>query len=85
VRVHHDHGLPRATELAIGITDARGRVRWTPAKPGLSQLQAAEETITISIAYPSIPIDTIMPWSLICLAGLAMALYGASAPTPSRR
>src|SRR5690606_23043937 len=42
VRVIHRPGLGGEREVAVGITDARGRVRWTPQMDGVTIVRAGE-------------------------------------------
>ncbi len=44
VRVVHRPDMHAEREVAIGITDARGRVRWTPEWPGVAEIRADEST-----------------------------------------
>lgn len=49
VRVIHRPGLSGEREVAIGITDGRGRVRWTPEQPGVARLRAGDEEQLVRI------------------------------------
>ncbi len=49
VRVTHRPGLHGETEVAIGITDSRGRVRWKPTVSGVAEIRAGSETHRVNI------------------------------------
>jgi hypothetical protein len=68
VRVVHRPGLPGSRELAIGITDARGRVRWTPAEGGVARGPARGGVMDVRITRGALPEVT------LTLAGLLGAL-----------
>ena len=54
VRVIHRPGLAAEQEQAIGITDARGTVEWTPALPGVARVRAGrqDETFLVDGGFP---------------------------------
>jgi len=70
VRVLHRPGLAGEEEQAIGITDGRGRVSWTPSSPGVAVVRAGEEREAVHIATTTPRLDT---WLLLVLLGLAGA------------
>lgn len=76
VRVVHRPGLAGQRELAIGITDARGRVRWTPAEAGVAVVRAGEERLPVRIAPPEAPRDTLVLLGLLLLAAGGALGYG---------
>jgi hypothetical protein len=76
VRAFHREGLAQARELAIGITDIRGRVKWTPAEAGPVRVDASKLSAEVFVAWPAPPADTVIPWLLIPLAGLPMLWLG---------
>lgn len=76
VRVVHRPGLAGERELAIGITDGRGRVRWKPEQEGLALLRAGEQTTKLHIEAHSPPITSLVLLGLLVTAGLGASLYG---------
>ena len=50
VRVVHRPGLTGEEDLAIGITDGRGRVRWTPTQGGIAVVRAGDERLPVEVA-----------------------------------
>jgi hypothetical protein len=79
VSVIHRPGIAGETEIAVGITDATGRVRWTPARPGVTTIQAGQrrETLRVGASFP--PPSAITLLGLILMAGLGSLLYGLKA------
>lgn len=67
VRVVHRPGLAGEKEVAIGITDGRGRVRWTPDAPGVARLRAGDEEQLVRVGA-----DHVDPTPLLIL-GLLLA------------
>lgn len=80
VRVVHRPGLAGEKELAIGITDGRGRVRWTPDQPGVARLRAGDETLPITVAGGATPAPTVLLLAALGLGGLGALLFGAGLP-----
>lgn len=76
VRVVHRPSLAGEKELAIGITDGRGRVRWTPAEPGLARLRAGEEVQDVRILPAQAPTTTLVLIVLLAVAGVVAAALG---------
>ena len=76
--------LAAARERAIGITDGRGRIRWTPDEPGVHELRIGDEALRVRAAPD--PTDGPTARLLVMLVGLAatVALYVGLVP-PSRR
>ncbi len=50
VRVVMRPGLAGERELAVGITDGRGRIRWTPQEPGVVWMRAGDEIMRLHVA-----------------------------------
>ncbi|NCG20161.1 MAG: hypothetical protein GWP91_14225 [Rhodobacterales bacterium] len=75
VRVVHRPGLGGEQELAIGITDGLGRVRWTPESPGVAQLRAGDETQRIRIETNRPPLNTLLLLLLLALTSLGALVY----------
>lgn len=78
VSVIHRPGIAGEIEIAVGITDASGRVRWTPARRGVTTIQAGPRQTTVRVASPLPPPEAITLLGLIIMAGLASLLYGLS-------
>jgi len=76
VRVVHRPGLAGAEEQAIGITDGRGRVRWTPSAPGVATVRAGDETHAVHVAPASPRVDTWLLLGLLTLAGIGSLVGG---------
>lgn len=88
VRVIHRPGLAGEQELAIGISDGRGRVRWTPEVSGVARIRAGEETTTVRIvaATPPIAVATTLGLLLLTSAGaLGYGWWGLRRPAGSGR
>jgi hypothetical protein len=77
VRVVGRPGLSGEQEQAIGITDGRGRVRWTPRDAGVAWLRAGDEVQPVRIggaaAGPVLPFLV----GLLALGGVGALGYGA--------
>ncbi|MEQ1569572.1 MAG: hypothetical protein ABMA64_28300 [Myxococcota bacterium] len=83
VRVVHRPGLAGEKELAVGITDGRGRVRWTPEQAGVARIRAGDELLAVVITPSAVPASTPL---LLGLLGLASVLaVGWSAVEWARR
>jgi hypothetical protein len=76
VRVVHRPGLAGERELAIGITDGRGRVRWRPEQGGIALIRAGEQTSTLQIQRSHLPTTTLVVLALLAAGGLFPAIYG---------
>lgn len=76
VRVLHRPELDGAQELAIGITDTLGRVRWTPELAGTAQVRADQEIVPVAIAWSGAPPDTAVVLALLAVAALGALGYG---------
>jgi hypothetical protein len=62
IRVVHRPNLPGEQELAVGITDGRGRIRWTPRSAGVAWVRAPDDHLPVRVAGPlpvSVPLLTI--------------------------
>lgn len=72
VRVVHRPGLAGSHELAIGITDGRGRVRWTPAEGGLARLRAGDQVLDLRIEPRRRPDLTVSMLAAVALLGAGL-------------
>ncbi len=81
VRVHHGPGLASERELAVGITDGRGRIRWTPSVPGVAELLVGTEPLRVRVTPREPPITSALMTALTALAGLVAALAGFVVPS----
>ena len=72
VQVLHRPGLDGERQVAIGITDSRGRVTWTPAISGVAVVRAGTDTQPVAIRWSETP-----PTTAILLALLACSAMGA--------
>lgn len=76
VRVLHRPGLDGSQELAIGITDGLGRVRWKPEVAGVAELRANQEALPVAIGWASVPAEPASLLGLLVLAAVASVVYG---------
>jgi hypothetical protein len=76
VRVVHRPGTVHERERAIGITDGRGRVGWTPEEGGVAEVRAADETLPVHVRWAAAPTSTLTALLLVFLTGLGMSLAG---------
>ena len=76
VRVFHRPGLTGQRESAVGITDGRGRVRWTPERPGVTEVRVGDTPLTVRVGYASTPPSVPLLLVLLALAGLGTLAYG---------
>lgn len=75
-------GLPDAHEQGIGITDSRGRVRWTPDLPGPVAVHDPDRRLTlVAVGWPAPPLSVLVPFLLLGLAVAGMAA-APRLPTP---
>ena len=72
VRVVLRPGLTGERELAVGITDGRGRIRWTPPEPGVAWLRAGDEISKLRVGGS--PPSSVLVWIAVLLVGGAAAL-----------
>ena len=82
VRVVHRAGLAGERELAIGLTDARGQVYWTPTYDGRTQVRARELSTTVRVHAKALPAPTLV---LLGLSALTALVLGLLALRPPRR
>lgn len=76
VRAIRRPGLPGERDLAVGLTDARGRVYWTPKRPGTQILRAREHELIVHVR-PDTPSPTpIVLLSSSGLVGLGLLVWG---------
>ncbi|MEZ4236501.1 MAG: hypothetical protein R3F59_10150 [Myxococcota bacterium] len=80
VRVVHRPGLAGEAELAIGISDGRGRVRWTPELSGLARLRAGDEVRSLRIAPAAPPLGVEVTLGLLLVTSLGAFGYGWVGP-----
>jgi len=78
VRVVHRPGLALEQEQAIGITDARGQVEWTPAASGLATVRAGSHTHAVQVRGP-FPTTTLIAGLLVLVLGLGSIGWGLRA------
>jgi hypothetical protein len=76
VRVVHRPGLAGERELAIGITDGRGRVRWRPEQGGIALIRAGDQTSMLQIQRSRVPTTTLVVLALLAAGGLLPTIYG---------
>lgn len=76
VRVIHRPGLTAEREFAIGITDGRGRVRWTPQMAGIARIRAGDEPLELRVGWSLAPTSIPLLLGLLGLGGLVALGYG---------
>lgn len=84
VRVVHRPGTAHERERAIGITDGRGRVAWTPEEGGVAEIRAGDEVLAMRVAWVDLPTGTATALGLLALTSLGLALTGLR-KRPARR
>lgn len=82
VRAIRRPGLPGERDLAVGLTDARGRVYWTPKEPGTQVLRAREHERIVHVEAVSPPLTPLLLLGTSGLLGLGLLLWGL---WPARR
>ncbi len=76
VRVVVRPGLAGSRELAVGITDGRGRVRWTPEASGLTEVRAGSERVRVLVAASGVPATTSVLLTVLTLLTLGYLVVG---------
>ena len=76
VRVVARPGLAGSREIAVGITDGRGRVRWTPQGAGLVTVRAGDETLPVLVEAVAIPPSTGLLGAVLAATTVALLLAG---------
>ncbi len=84
VRVVHRPGLAGEREVAVGITDGLGRVRWTPDLPGVGELRAGDEALRLRVGRQRVPTDTAVLLGLLGVAAGGAVAYGVVGPVRRR-
>ena len=76
VRVVHRPGLRGETQLALGLTDSLGRVRWTPETGGTATLHAGRDTLDLRVVPAALPSTTLTWLILSWLTALGATGFG---------
>lgn len=76
VRATYRPGLDGEREVAIGITDGLGRVRWTPDEGGVATLRAGQHRQRVVIARQHVPATSLTLLLLLFVASAVAAAYG---------
>jgi hypothetical protein len=84
VQVTHRPGLDGERQIAIGITDSRGRVRWTPEMGGVAILRAGDRLAPVVVGWSAVPPATASLLVLLLLAALGLTGYGLLPRRPLR-
>ena len=84
VRVVHRPGMAGEAEIAIGITDTRGKVRWKPGVPGLSVVRVGRETTEVRVGRAEWPAGIVTLVLLLVAASLLALLNGLAYPSRAR-
>ncbi|MFK7931323.1 MAG: hypothetical protein AB8H79_24280 [Myxococcota bacterium] len=80
VRAIYREGISEERDLAVGLTDARGRVYWTPKQGGPVVLRAKRDELRVNVAYgwpPLTPIAVGIPVGTLGMGLLAFGLWGS--------
>jgi len=80
VRVLHRPGMAGEREIAIGITDTRGKVLWTPEIPGLSTVRAGAESKTLRVERVHWPAGVLTLLLLLVASALVAIASGLFYP-----
>jgi hypothetical protein len=82
VRAVERSGLSDQRDVAVGLTDARGRVYWSPGAGGPTVLRVRDETRVVHVAYAG-PDETALTLLVLLLSlGLGATVVGL---WPSRK
>ncbi|TNE88311.1 MAG: hypothetical protein EP330_15430 [Deltaproteobacteria bacterium] len=80
VRVIYRPGLTDSSEVAVGITDARGQVSWTPDQAGTATLIAGDQELPLALPWADAPAGSATVLVLLVAACLASAGYALWSP-----
>jgi hypothetical protein len=75
VRIVMRPGLGGSRELAVGITDGRGRVKWIPEGAGLTEVRAGAESVTVLVAGDLPPV-TVGVFGLLAAVAAGFLVVG---------
>lgn len=78
-------GLSGEHEVALGITDALGRVRWEPEEPGVARLRAGDDDLPIRVAWAAPPAEVVVELGLLYVGAAAAAGWGLLGHRARRR
>lgn len=73
-------GLPAQEEVALGLTDGWGRVRWAPSAGGVYAVSAHGTTALASVPWPSPPIEAAAPLAALLVVSALSAAWGLTRP-----
>lgn len=76
VRAVSRAGLPGEREVAVGLTDPRGRVYWTPSKGGPHTVRAGRQEAIVHVERASLPLTSLLVLIGAMLAGLGALVVG---------
>lgn len=77
LRAVHRPGLWGAREVGAGITDARGRTRWTPEQAGATALFSGNEALgVVRVGWDAPPTSVWLPIGLLTTLTVGVALAG---------
>ena len=69
-------GLDGERDLAVGLTDNRGRVYWTPGRGGPYLLQVRTETKRVHVAYDGADNESMVLLIALGIIGLLASVIG---------
>ena len=76
VQVIHRPGLDGERQMAIGISDTLGRVRWTPELAGVAVVRAGKLDAPVHVAWSAPPTSTLTLLGLLLLGALGALTFG---------
>lgn len=76
VRVTHTPSLPSSVERAINISDARGRVVWTPEHSGVAEVRAGSQSHRMRIRPAGPPPAALSILTILFLLSFGMVAFG---------
>lgn len=80
LRALHRPDLSDSHEVAIGITDGMGRVRWQPDLAGVTRLSSEDHELWVSIQPANLPSDTLSLLAAALLMCVLAAAHGLRRP-----
>ncbi len=79
VQVLHRPELDGERQIAIGITDSRGRVRWTPELAGVARVRAGDIAEPVVVGRPGPPPTAVTLLALLLAGAAGGTVYGFAA------
>jgi hypothetical protein len=80
VRVIHRAGLWGESQVAVGLTDSLGRVRYVPEIAGETLIRAGEEEVRVHVAWPTAPAGPVSHVAAALALALTLVAWGVRRP-----